>query len=246
MPGSSSHLEPSVERHLRLLGRFELVIDGAVVDVPAGCQRLIAFLALHRRPAARTTVASSLWLNKCESRAYANLRTSLWRLRKFGMQIVTDNGVSIAISPSVDVDYWTSFEWMRRILDGCAHPDDLHLDPTSPALCAELLPDWYDDWVHAERERMRQRLLHALDSLIMQLSAQGEYHRAIDVGLLAIGLEPFRETTHRAVIASHLAEGNRYEAFRQFERYRSLLQRELHVTPSEELVSMLAGEGIFV
>jgi DNA-binding SARP family transcriptional activator len=133
--------------------------------------------------------------------------------------------------------------WTGRILNGLCSDDDLSVDVDSNRLSAELLLDWYEDWVIMERERMRQRVLHALDEVVGQLAGRGEYHRAIDAGLCAVQLEPIRETSHMGIISAHLAEGNRYEACRQYSIYRDLLQRELGVSPSLRLISLLADAG---
>ena len=103
----------------------------------------------------------------------------------------------------------------------------------------ELLPDWYDDWVLIERERFRQLRLYALEALCTDLAAVGSYASAVEVGLACVAAEPLRESAHRALIAIHLAEGNRGEAIRQYRLYRTLVLRELGLTPSAELQSMV-------
>ena len=51
--------------------------------------------------------------------------------------------------------------------------------------------------------------------------------------------------SQRAVIAAHLAEGNRAEAIRQFDRYRRLLEAELGIGLSTALLELLtSGAGL--
>ena len=45
---------------LRLLGGFELSVNGVVIDVPLPSQRLLAYLALQPRPRARALVRAAL------------------------------------------------------------------------------------------------------------------------------------------------------------------------------------------
>jgi len=53
-----------------------------------------------------------------------------------------------------------------------------------------------------------------------------------------------RETAHYTLIEIHLAEGNRSEACRQFERCRRMLRDELGVEPSDSMRHLLAhGPG---
>ena len=106
-------------------------------------------------------------------------------------------------------------------------------------LAGELLPDWYDDWLQDEREELRQTRLHALESLARALSESGRHADAIQAALAAIRLEPLRETAHHTLIEIHLAEGNRSEACRQFQRCLRLLREELGVEPSDSMRLLL-------
>ncbi len=99
----------------------------------------------------------------------------------------------------------------------------------------ELLPDWYDDWVMFERERLRQLRLHALEILCRRLAAAGSFGPAVDAGLAAVLGEPLRESAQRVLIEAHLAEGNRSEAIRQYNSYRVRLYAELGLQPSPSL-----------
>ena len=47
-------------------------------------------------------------------------------------------------------------------------------------LDGDLLPDWYDDWLMIERERLRQLRVHALEQLAERAMREGRYGHAID------------------------------------------------------------------
>ena len=51
--------------------------------------------------------------------------------------------------------------------------------------------------------------------------------------------EPLRESAQRTLIEAHLAEDNWVEAQRILHAYRALLDRELGVAPSRELVGLV-------
>jgi DNA-binding SARP family transcriptional activator len=104
----------------------------------------------------------------------------------------------------------------------------------------ELLPGFYDEWLLTERERLRQLRLHALEALCERLTAVGRYSAAIAAGLAAVAGEPLRESAQWILMKAYVAEGNRAEAIRQFERYRNVLRAELSLEPSTELQSDLA------
>jgi DNA-binding SARP family transcriptional activator len=72
------------------------------------------------------------------------------------------------------------------------------------------------------------------------LSSAGRHGEAVEAGLAVVSAEPLRESAHRALISAHLAEGNRGEAIRQFERYADLIRAELGLRPSAEIASLLS------
>ena len=73
----------------------------------------------------------------------------------------------------------------------------------------ELLPDWYEDWVVAERERLRQIVSRTFSALVRRLVADGRAEEAIDIGLDVVRLEPLCETSEQSLIAAYLAAGDR-------------------------------------
>jgi DNA-binding SARP family transcriptional activator len=107
-------------------------------------------------------------------------------------------------------------------------------------LAGELLPDWYDEWVLFERERLRELRLHALEALATRLSAAHRWGAAMDAALAAVAADPLRESAHRAVIETHLAEGNCCEAIRHYVLFRNLLRRRIGIEPSVEIGQLLS------
>lgn len=197
-------------------------MNGTAVALRGGSERLVAYLALADRTMERARVAFVLWPETTEDRALANLRTALWRLRTIPTDLLNSNRTRLRIDAAVWVD-------ARQPASSAVHA------------CGELLPDWYDDWLVVERERLRQRALHALEAECARLIALGQCGEAIDVGIRAVSMEPLRESAHRAVIAAHLAEGNCAEAMRQFATLRHLLASELGVAPSAATAQLLAA-----
>jgi DNA-binding SARP family transcriptional activator len=234
----SAGSRPPIAR-LSLLGGFELRVDGESVELPHTAQRLISFLALHPRVLMRVFVAGSLWGNASESQSCSSLRSLLCHVRGRA-PVIHATSTHLSLAPEVEVDVADCTELVRRLGDRDAPPSPAELH----ALCeaGELLPDWYDDWLIVERERLRQRVLHALETACHRLTAACRHAEAIEAGLSAIAVEPLRETGHAAVIGAHLAEGNLIEASRQYEQLRDLLRENLGTVPSAH-VRMLLRNG---
>ena len=239
--------------HVSSTPRIREPLDGSIVhlfagpyvtvgaercEVPEGSKQLLAFVALRRRRVERRQAAGMLWPLGDEERAAGNLRSALFRLRRAGINVLVADKWSLALGADVLVDLHLTEQWATRLIEGQANGRDLACAP-SVADALDLLPGFYDDWVLMERERIRQRILHALEALSERLAAVGRFADAIEAALLATSAEPLRETAHRALIRAHIAEGNLTEARRSYRAYRDLLYRELGVAPSGDFAACL-------
>jgi DNA-binding SARP family transcriptional activator len=228
-------------------------LDGAVVhlfagpyvtvgperrEVPEGSKQLLAFVALRRRRVERRQAAGTLWPLGDDERASGNLRSALWRLRRAGINVLVADKWSLALSADALVDLHLTEQWATRLIEGQAVPCDLAISPwVADAL--DLLPGFYDDWALMERERIRQRILHALEALSEMLAVAGRFADAIEAAMLAATAEPLRESAQRALIKAHIGEGNLTEAWRSYRAYRGLMHRELGLVPSVEFFASL-------
>ncbi|MBY8870428.1 transcriptional regulator [Micromonospora sp. PLK6-60] len=227
-----------VPYHLRLLGGFALDRDGRSLPTPHSVRRLLALLAVHPQRA-RAEAAGLLWPDSGEERARANLRTALWRLHRLTPVPLVTGEERLALSDTVETDVAVLAATAGRLVDGTAV--DLR---AGHVLGGELLPGWYDDWVLAERERLRHLRLSALEALATRLTAERRFGEAIQVALTAVHLEPLRESATRALITAHLGEHNYAEAVRRLEVFRATLDRELGVRPTPDLERLVRADAL--
>src|SRR5438128_4576620 len=207
--------------------------------LPLSGQRVVAFLALHDRPLQRVYVTGSLWLDAPEERANARLRTALWRLRQPHCRVVEATSTHLSLAPDVAVDVRSAAASARRALrNGGARPADSEVEDL--CLAGELLPDWYEDWVLIERERFRVLRLQALEAIADELAGARRYGEATETALAAVSGEPLRESAHRALIRVHMAQGNWFDALRQYDLYRDLVRSQLGLDPSPEMENLVA------
>ena len=210
------------------------------MPLPEGSKRLVAYVALHDRRCERQRAARVLWPSVPAHRAAGNLRSAMWRTQACRAPVLMADGQSVWLHPDLRVDVEEVRSWAHRISDGAAERTDLDVPPRA-VQALDLLPGWYDDWVTAERERLRAVLLNAMDALAGLLVREHRCADAVEAALSAVSVEPLRESAQRMLIEAHLAEGNRCEAWRSFTSYRDLLVRELGVRPSVELRRLLAS-----
>jgi DNA-binding SARP family transcriptional activator len=225
---------------LMLLGGFTLIKGTREIELPMSAQRLVAFLALRERALSRTYLAGVLWPDCSPERSLADLRTALWRANHSDAPVAVASGMRLCLRSDLQVDVRALMELGRATTDCTARSVVAGWVGMSWfELSLDLLPDWYDDWLVEDRESVRHLRLHALEILTAELSSNDRHAEAIQAALAAVRIEPLRETAHAALIRAHLAEGNRSEAVRQFNRCRELLRRELGVEPSESIGSLM-------
>jgi DNA-binding SARP family transcriptional activator len=225
--------------HLSLLDGFELNCHDEPVLVPIPAQRLLAFLALQNRPVRRISLAGQLWLDSTNERASGSLRSALWRLRQSEYEFVQASSHQLRLAPQVAVDVHDAVACAHRLLDASTDLDEC--DVHTALVSGELLPDWYEDWVLIEREQFRQLRARALEVLCGRLTVARRFAQAMQAGLLAVKVEPLRESAHRALIKVHLAEGNRADALRQYHLYRQLVHDQLALEPSSQMQELIRG-----
>ena len=219
---------------LRVLGGFEVCVDDRTVSLPANAQRLLGYLAVAGAESRREVLAGHLWSWTSQARAQANLRTALWRVRQANAQLIISKRDMVRLGGTVRVDYTEMMSCALRLIDTALAQEDALIASTR-LFEGDLLPGWDEDWLLIDRERHRQLRMHALEALSRQLADCGEYARAVDAAYAAIAIEPLYESAQAALIAAHLAEGNRTEAIRQFTAFRRLLYDETGLAPSPSL-----------
>ncbi|MGY1727834.1 BTAD domain-containing putative transcriptional regulator [Geodermatophilus sp. SYSU D01062] len=207
-------------------------------EIADGGKRLVAFLALHRGPVDRRYAAGCLWPTVDDGRAAGNLRSALWRLNGAGISLVRADASSLRLHDEVCVDVHLLGDWAARVISGSSSPQDLAVMPWDID-SFDMLPGWYDDWVLLERERLRQRVFHAMEQLSREMVRQGRFAEAVEAALVTVSAEPLRESGQRVLIEAHLAEGNVNEARNRLAAYRTVLRRELGIEPSASLVALL-------
>jgi DNA-binding SARP family transcriptional activator len=226
VPPGGSHFR------LRLLGRFELSCGGRALSVSPAGERLLAYLGLRPEPVSRSAVAAALWPDCTDTRAAANLRSTLWRLheRQPATPVCHHDGF-VALAPQMTVDLNDLAEQLDRSFIG---------EVSIAALRQDVLPDWPEEWLIATREWFRQIRLRTLEALSDRHRAAGRMDAALAAGLAAVSGDPLRESAHRRLTQVHIAEGNFAEALRQYQSYRRLARAELGLPPSPQFRTLVA------
>lgn len=238
-PDRREQISAATHFHLTLVEEFALLVSGRRLLVPHVAERVLTYLALANRPVARPRLAGALWPECADGIASKSLRTALWRLRQVDRNLVEISGERLRLDPKVAVDISQLTDLAQQLILG---PDSESLAQVHALVDhIELLPDWDEDWIVANRERYRLARLAALESAAHALLDRGQLGPALIAALAVVEAEPLRESARRIVMRVHLARGNIVDAIQEHHRYRRLLRSEVGVEPSAEMNELLAG-----
>jgi DNA-binding SARP family transcriptional activator len=225
---------------LSVLGGFDMWShNGAPIQLPPKKARaLLAYLALcESRPQPRDKLAALLWEDSSESQARTSLRQSLTAIRRALPDADTlldaDNEHIVLRRDGLEVDAQafqqyaaaSSPERLREAVDLYrGHLLD-GFDVRAPA---------FEDWLRAERERLRNLAVSVLDALVDHHHDAGQHAEALAVATRLLALDPLREQTHRGVMRIYAAQGRHPQAIEQYRRCREALRLELGVNPDPQ------------
>lgn len=222
---------------LKLLGQLH-VTAGATSTMllfRPRARRLLAYLLLHRHtPLSRQEIAFKLWLDSPEKEALGTLRRALSELRTTLPECPGDEWiveVHDQLRWNLDAPYWLDIEAYEHLVKQ-ADPAALH--EAISFYTGDLLAGFDDEWLLAERERLRQIQLNSLRQLVAHHRAIGEVDTMLNLIHRALDLEPLAEAVYRDLIALRYEAGDRAAALAEYERLCTLLRDELGVEPMAE------------
>lgn len=225
---------------IRLLGRFEVRLDGAPIRIRSRPARtLLAYLVLTLGTShPRERLAGLLWPDSTEANARKNLRQALWRLRK-----AIGEGYLVADAESAAFNSSAAF-WLD--VTALEHPGEQDLEAAVSNYEGELLPGFYEDWVLLERDRLAAVYERRMERLVTELLQQGRWLEAREWAERWIAQGQIPEAAYRALMVAHAAAGELPKVEAAYQRCIEALQQELGVEPSAETqelyASLMAGE----
>ena len=230
---------------LRLFGGFDARLPsgpGISVTTKKG-RALLAYLALAPGSfQAREKLATLLWGGASDQQARASLRQSIAGLRQAlkgpaTRALVADVHMVSLVQGSVTVDV---LEFERLVAAGS--PTDLEraaalyrgdlLDGTTVNESA------FEEWLLAQRERLREAAVDALRRLLAHQSWTGAVDRGIQTAGRLLAINPLEEGPHRALMGLYLRQGRRAAALRQYQICVATLKRDLGAQPEPETLQL--------
>lgn len=226
---------------LTLLGGFEIAsAKGEPVALPTRkAHALVAYLAspLGRRHS-RDELATLLWDDSDIDQARLNFRQCLFQIRRalgdVADRVLLRRGETVALNAgAVEVDVAT-FERLVKEATPAA------LQRAAALYRGDLLSDLggmeapFEEWLLAERGRLREQALDAMTRLLAHQRQQGNVEAAIQSAVALLTLDPLQEGVHRALMRLYAEAGRHATALKQYQICVDVLARELGTEPEVE------------
>jgi DNA-binding SARP family transcriptional activator/pimeloyl-ACP methyl ester carboxylesterase len=200
---------------------------------------LLIYLAEAKGSVGRDVVAAMLWPEGSEEVVRARLRRLLHRLQlTLGNEVLTIDRSTVQWSASIDLR--VDSQLFEQACDrgeferACSLYLGDFLEGFTPGDCPQ-----FDEWAFFRREALRGRLIQALERVVYDKHAAGDYAAAVAHAGRLVELDPLSEVYGRYLIRNLLLAGDRITAQRHFEAMRQRLHDELNVAPERETCELL-------
>jgi DNA-binding SARP family transcriptional activator/tetratricopeptide (TPR) repeat protein len=233
--------QANMDLHIQLLGGFDISFEGSPVSGfhQPRLQTLLAYILLNRQALhPRSSIAFLFWPDSSDKQARTNLRRLLHTLRRALPQserflALTTETIQWRNDGSFLLDL-AQFEDHLQQAAAAGTPEHRQaaLQKAVSAYGGDFLPGFHDEWILAERERLRSLYADALTQLAALYEAERDYRAAVDVARRLLHLDMMQESTYRLLMQLHLFNNDRAAALAIYHRCTTVLNEELGVEPS--------------
>ncbi|WP_020585792.1 BTAD domain-containing putative transcriptional regulator [Desulfobacter curvatus] len=221
---------------------------------------LATYLAVTAKPHAREKLAAMFWPESDPTRSRASLRKALSLITKvLGKSWLNIDRETIGFVPhenlQVDVNRFLELTAMLPRNKGGERPDSPKQIKPEQARSKQIkaleeaaqickpsflsgfflkdAPD-FEDWQMEQAERLSRRAAEVLEYLTRSEMIRGAYSQALSHARQLVTLDTLNEEAQRLLIGLYTEMGQPGAAVRQYEKCKTLLEKELGVQPEDE------------
>ncbi len=223
---------------IRLFGHLEAALDDRPLRLatPRKSLQVLAYLLLHRGAAvSREYLAFLLYPDDEEGSARAKLRATLSELPKILPQ-PADRYVTVdtdKVAWNHEADVWLDVDAFAE-----AAADRRRLSEAIDLYRGDLLPEIYDEWLDAIRERHRNAYLRCLTERVSEARRNADLASAIETARKVLAIDPWREDVVRRIVAMRYESGDRAGALSEYAAFAKRLQDEMGAKPMAETTAV--------
>ncbi|MBX9632610.1 MAG: hypothetical protein K2X67_18960 [Burkholderiales bacterium] len=219
------------------LGRFEIVIDGAVLEFSGKAPRkplalLKAIVALGPNAVPVSAVIDALWPEEEGDAGRKSLDATVARLRKLlgrsDAIVVSDEAVTL--NPRV---CWVDARSFVALSESASTPEERRR--ASFVYGGTFLPGDIDAaWSAKRREGLRNRLIRLVEDVGTEAEEASAWDEAIASYRRGLEADELAETFHQGLMRCYRALGRQAEGMSAYRRLRQTLSLTLGIAPSEQ------------
>lgn len=237
---------------LQGLGASRVELDGEALVAKWGKARELIFLLATEnqgRGMMREDIFGALWPDVPSPKAYSNLHTLVYRVRRFvRLDCISfeDNVYRFAPPGGYAYDVAEFQRCMAEAQEARTEEEAIASYQNAIALYqGDFLKDLLAEWSFSLQRAFRDMFLIAISTVADSYWRAGKTDMAMALAHRWLDEEPDDEAAHRLLMRSFAAQGNIAAVRRQFQQCEQLLARDLQVEPDEEtrtLYLSLTGE----
>ena len=236
---------------ITLLGTPQIELDGEqVVLKTRKALALLVYLVVTQHAHSRETLASIFWPESSADRAFANLRDTLWQLKKALSDDWLDirrHEVSLKKRPGLWSDV-LEFQLQLALSSNHPHASETACDECAPCLLAAVdlytddflrgftLPDCpaFDGWQASTADGLRGQLINCFRKIIQYAVSQNDFTQAVNIARRWVTICPCSEAAHRELMRTYALNHQRSAALQQYQDCVRMLQEEFGTKPGQE------------
>ena len=240
-PGRAVDALPTVA--LRLLGNFEVTLDGKRVEDNAWetskAKELLAYFVIRNRPLLKEEVVEALWpslpADKCSSYFHATLH----RVRRaIHPGSIIREGRRYVINRDLLVSSDAS-EFLRLLDEFREHHDPALLRRGLSLYGGSLTPEIYSDWAADERSRLDDAYTWALDRYLDHCLETDDREEIQPTCERILRIDLYNERAWLELVRHCRASGLQAMTFRVYRRCRDAFNRELQLDVPSQITALV-------
>lgn len=228
-----------VQTHIYLLGQFRIEQQSQSIQLPTRkIESLLAHFILHPGKHAREKIAALFWGDSSDTKARNSLRNALAVINKnLGPDLFLADRQIVQINPEYLL--WVdAHEFENQATEFLADPTPEIINVNLDLYQADLLIDFYDDWIFPLREHFHSLFIDTLLQMTQQMRSQSEYDRAIDFSRKILAFDKANERAYQHLMFCYMAQGDRNAALKQYMNCKQSLIDELGVEPATATMAL--------
>jgi DNA-binding SARP family transcriptional activator len=202
---------------------------------------LLAYLAEAKGAVGRDVLATMFWPESSEELVRARLRRLLHRLQQaLGNDVLATDRSTVRWSSAIDLKVDSRLFEQACDRNAFEQACRLYLGDFLEGFSPGGAPQ-FDEWAFFRREALRGRAIQALERVVHDRNAAGDYAVAAAHATRLVELDPLSEVYGRHLIRNLLLAGDRASAERHLAALTQRLRDELDVAPEADTSALLTA-----